>query len=88
MSDINTPERLNVPLRDKDGYYYPLTTYNQIIMPDGVSRWDGTTGGSITTNENGELMNNGEVVHVNAHKLNGLTLEELKAVIMSEAVYQ
>ena len=41
MSNENMPERLNTPLRNKDKTFYPLTMYNQIIMPDGVSRWDG-----------------------------------------------
>ena len=36
-----TPDRLQVPLQDKDGPFYPLTTYDQIIMHDGVSRFDG-----------------------------------------------
>lgn len=42
MANPNTPERLNVPLQDKYGFFYPLTTYDQIIMPDGISRWNGT----------------------------------------------
>ena len=42
MSDINNPERLKVPLKDKTGYFYPITSYNQIVMPDGTF-WDGET---------------------------------------------
>ena len=42
MSNETMPERLNTPLRNKDKTFYPLTMYNQIIMPDGISRWNGT----------------------------------------------
>lgn len=41
MANQNVPERLNAPLQDKHGPFYPLTTFDQIIMPDGVSRWNG-----------------------------------------------
>ena len=40
MAEIN-PIKLQKPLKDKDGSFYPLTTYDQIVMPDGVSRFDG-----------------------------------------------
>lgn len=43
MSDIKTPQ---VPLFDPEGKpFYPLTQYNQIVMPDG-GRWDGKSGGA------------------------------------------
>lgn len=29
------------PIKKDADYIYPLTTYDQIIMPDGSSRWDG-----------------------------------------------
>ena len=41
---MSNPVKLQAPLRDKEGAFYPLTTYDQIIMPDGVSRWNGATG--------------------------------------------
>ena len=70
MSEIN-PKKLQKPLKNKDGSFYPLTTYDQIIMPDGISRWDGISSGGG-----------------NATTLNGMTFEELKKAILSEAVYQ
>ena len=40
MAEIN-PIKLQKPLKDKEGSFYPLTTYDQIIMPDGINRFDG-----------------------------------------------
>ena len=71
MANINNPERLKVPLKDKTGYFYPITSYNQIIMPNG-NFWNGESSGS-----------GGDAV-----TLNGMTFEELKKAILSEAVYQ
>ena len=71
MSEIN-PVKLQKPLKDKEGSFYPLTTYDQIIMPDN-SRWNG----EISGNNGGD-----------ATTLNGMTFEELKKAILSEAVYQ
>ena len=44
--DVKMPEykKLQTPLTDGESFYYPVTTYDQIIMPDGISRWDGTVG--------------------------------------------
>ena len=43
MSEPRTPQ---VPMVDGNGEpFYPLTQYNQIVMPDG-SRWDGKGGGA------------------------------------------
>lgn len=62
---MSNPVKLQAPLRDKEGAFYPLTTYDQIIMPDGVSRWNGATGEGGTsstapvTSVNGQT---GEVV--------------------------
>lgn len=70
MSEIN-PKKLQKPLKNKDGSFYPLTTYDQIIMPDGISRWDGQSSGGG-----------------DASTFNGMTFEELKEAILSEAVYQ
>ena len=43
MSEPRTPQ---VPMVDRNGEpFYPLTQYNQIVMPDG-SRWDGKGGGA------------------------------------------
>lgn len=40
VSNIQSPERLTAPLKDDQGYFYPVTSYNQIIMPDGTF-WNG-----------------------------------------------
>ena len=43
MSEPRTPQ---VPMIDGDGNpFYPMTQYNQIVLPDG-SRWDGKGGGA------------------------------------------
>ena len=43
MSEPRTPQ---VPMVDGNGEpFYPLTQYNQIVLPDG-SRWDGKGGGA------------------------------------------
>ena len=113
-TDINDPERLTVPLKDKDGYFYPITSYNQIVMPDGTF-WDGQASGgegtvksvnnkeadengnvdlspsdigALSLRQDGEVIDGTKVVPINATTLNGMTLNELKAAIMAEAVYQ
>lgn len=43
-------QKLQTPLTDGEKYYYPVTTYDQIIMPDGISRWDGTAGRGVDEN--------------------------------------
>lgn len=48
MADIQNPERLKVPLKDRDGYFYPITSYNQIVMPDGTF-WNGQASGGEGT---------------------------------------
>lgn len=53
MSEIN-PKKLQKPLKDKDGSFYPLTTYDQIIMPDGISRWDGSSDGVYVERDGAE----------------------------------
>lgn len=32
--------KANMPISQDGNYYYPITTYDQIVMPDN-SRWDG-----------------------------------------------
>ena len=71
------------PIRDGDDYILPITSYDQIIMPDGESRWDGSVGGKVKTINGIAPDSNG-----NIKIFNGMTLAELKAAIMSEAVYQ
>ena len=89
MSDSTNPDKLQVPLQDKDGYFYPLTTFDQIIMQDGVTRWDGKSGeGTLTLSENGKIMSEGVEVSIDAATVNGMTLDQLKKAIMAEAVYQ
>lgn len=89
MAEKN-PEKLQKPLMDKNGSFYPLTTYDQIIMPDN-SRWDGKTLEETVTSVNGykpDQNGNVKIENIDASTFNGLTLEELKNLIMSEAVYQ
>lgn len=88
MSDVLNPEKLQKPLKDKNGPIYPLTTYDQIIMPDGVSRWDGKSAGGLSATKDGKIMDGNNEVAINAATLNGMTFEQLKEAIMSEAVYQ
>lgn len=102
MAEIN-PTKLQKPLKDKDGSFYPLTTYDQIIMPDN-SRWNGQISeaeGTIKSVANKQPDENGNVdliasdvgaipvgSNIDANTFNGLTLTQLKAEIMREAVYQ
>lgn len=37
------------PIQDGEDYILPITSYDQIIMPDGVSRWDGVSGSAKKT---------------------------------------
>lgn len=48
MSEPRTPQ---VPMVDQNGQpFYPLTQYNQIVMPGG-GRWDGNPGSSVELDE-------------------------------------
>ena len=138
------------PIQDGDEYILPITSFDQIIMPDGVSRWDGVSGsaakitvnGINPTSDNNIELNAGSVgarpddwvpqmsdidglneaissagsvktvcgvvpeptgnvpleakdvgaipvgSDIDAKTFNGMTLEQLKAAIMAEAVYQ
>ena len=61
MSDIQNPERLKFPLKDKEGYFYPITSYNQIIMPDGTF-WNGESAGGTVSSVNSKTPNsNGDI---------------------------
>lgn len=56
------------PLQHKDGdYFYPLTTIDQIIMEDGVTRLNGADLVSVNTNGAPE----GETTGINADTLGG-----------------
>ena len=44
-------KKLQTPLTDGESFYYPVTTYDQIIMPDGVSRWSGASSSQINDDE-------------------------------------
>lgn len=35
--------KAKMPIKQDSNYYYPITTFDQIILPDGT-RWDGTMG--------------------------------------------
>ena len=62
MAEKN-PEKLQKPLMDKNGSFYPLTTYDQIIMPDN-SRWNGKSGeasGAIKSVNGAKPDENGNV---------------------------
>ena len=41
------------PIQDGEDYILPITSYDQILMPDGVSRWDGVSGSEakVTVND-------------------------------------
>ena len=102
MAEIN-PTKLQKPLKDKEGSFYPLTTYDQIIMPDN-SRWNGKISeaeGTVKSVANRQPNENGNVdlvasdvgaipvgSNIDANTFNGFTLAQLKAEIMREAVYQ
>lgn len=41
------------PIQDGDAYILPITSFDQIIMPDGISRWDGVSGSEARVTVNG-----------------------------------
>ena len=70
MAEIN-PIKLQKPLKDKEGSFYPLTTYDQIVMPDN-SRWNG-----VATDERAVFVDRtdatiGDPAPVNADTLGGI----------------
>ena len=84
MAEIN-PIKLQKPLKDKDGSFYPLTTYDQIVMPDN-SRWNG-----VAVDERAVFVDRtgataGVPTPVNADTLGGVPAEEyaLKSDISSK----
>ena len=61
------------PLQHKDGdYFYPLTTIDQVIMEDGITRLNGADLVSVNTDGAPE----GETVKVNADTLDGISADE------------
>ena len=61
------------PLQHKDGdYFYPLTTIDQIIMEDGITRLNGADLISVNTDGAPE----GETVSINADTLGGYSADE------------
>lgn len=38
--------KAKMPIQQDGNYYYPITSYDQIVMPDG-NRWDGVSGGDV-----------------------------------------
>lgn len=73
MSEPRTPQ---VPMVDQNGQpFYPLTQYNQIVMPGG-GRWDGETSSPVeldaTLKEAGKAADAGAV---------GMALNELNQAI-------
>lgn len=73
MSEIN-PSKLQKPLKDKNGSFYPLTCYDQIIMPDGISRWDGNSDGVYVERDGAE--NSGLPVPNDADTLGGIPAKD------------
>ena len=60
------------PLQHKDGdYFYPLTTIDQVIMEDGITRLNGADLVSVNTDGAPE----GEIVKVNADTLGGYSAD-------------
>ena len=67
-SDLPTgtvPQNATVPFKQDNNYYYPITKYDQIIMPNG-QRWEGVisnnliaTVGPITINQSDWIEYNG-----------------------------
>ena len=65
------------PLQHKDGdYFYPLTTIDQVIMEDGITRLNGADLVSVNTDGAPE----GETVKVNADTLNGISADKYATV--------
>ena len=70
--------KVQTPLEYKGEQFYPLTTYDQVIMPDG-SRWDGSSS-SLDGDENVvtvDLTNidQGIAAQINADLLGGVAAE-------------
>ena len=62
--------KLNTPLSDKQNPLYPVTQYNQIIMPNG-SRWNGEINtGAKTINAN--LYPTNGNIELHAEDINGI----------------
>ena len=72
------PERLQIPLQDSNGPFYPLTTYDQIIMQDGVSRFDG----GVIVDRTDAII--GESALINADLLGGKNIEQIKTDIIKD----
>ena len=65
------------PLQHKDGdYFYPLTTIDQVIMEDGITRLNGADLVSVNTDGAPE----GETVKVNADTLGGISADKYATV--------
>ena len=81
MAEIN-PTKLQKPLKDKEGSFYPLTTYDQIIMPDGINRFDG---GVIVDRTDATI---GEPALINADMLGGIPYSDyaLKTDLPNETI--
>ena len=73
------------PLQHKDGdYFYPLTTIDQVIMEDGITRLNGADLVSVNTDGAPE----GETVKVNADTLGGYPASEyIRSVSKAGFIY-
>lgn len=67
--------KANMPISQDGNYYYPITTYDQIVMPDN-SRWDG-----VAVDERAVFVDRtdatiGDPAPVNADTLGGIPATE------------
>lgn len=71
------------PIQDGEDYILPITSYDQIIMPDGVSRWDGVSGTDAVVAERTGTEEPGLPAPNDADTLGGIPAEDyaLKADI-------
>ena len=84
MSEPRTPQ---VPMVDRNGEpFYPLTQYNQIVMPDG-SRWNGEGGGAQIddTSASAEKVYSSQKVESIASQLSQQMAKVLPAVTAADA---
>lgn len=73
------------PLQHKDGdYFYPLTTIDQVIMEDGITRLNGADLVSINADDAPE----GTTVKINADTLGGKLPQEYATIDELEALRQ
>ena len=60
------------PIQDGEDYILPITSFDQIIMPDGVSRWDGVSGSEAKVTVNGIEPDGERNIELNASDVGAL----------------